>query len=333
MNRLTKIIILTVYTLVLLAGAIFIVSKNSVTKGFEEYQTTPYNDDIALNVQMYETRTTASENESDYEYTKYDLKMIVRKNLNTSISNVYTFVCVESEDGYKYTETSSAKKLDKGTWYNSSFSLTNSTQEFAYRKVTKDDKGNVNFENFTPKTIYIKVAYDIEVVDEDGDEVIEDRTLNYKFDFKELTHEEYNKYEKREVTSGDIDCKEEFIKLKFSKTLKEVSSTNKNEKITYSFDKVELLEDKLPKDVSVEKINIIVDAEVLNKTSSSKYFSNYVRLFNYNGALQINKDIGTKRDCSLETSYGVEKLYFTIESLLSNGETVKTTFYIDVKDL
>ncbi len=343
MNKLLKTIILIAYTFVIFLGAILIIYLSTNSKQFAEYTTNPYNDDLNLNVQMMEVRMSENDesNKTDYEYSKYDLKLFVRRTTDQYISNIYTYVCVESQDGKKYTETSSPKQMGQGTWQTTTMYLLNSSYEFAYNKIIKDAENTdkLKQENFIPKKVYLKVVYEVDLKEPVDNKDTETRELNYMFKVEELNRTAYSSYEKRDVISGSvntgyIDFKEDLVKIKLTHDLVEADNKDEVNKDKFSFSRLEANSATLADGVKIDRINLVVEAEITNTDLvNDKYFSKYIRLFTYNGALVRSIPISSIRDVSIDEAYNCEKLYFTIVIDLSTGDQIKTNFYVLVNEL
>lgn len=330
MNKIVKIIILIVYTLCVLGVGIYFISNKKVTKNFDEYTVIPYNDDITINVQALETRSTSKINNGGYDYSRYDLKFVVRKVADSDIKNLRAYVTAESNHGHKYVETTSGKTMATGNVTNTTMSL--GTKEYAYQKVTTNENGEKSFEDYKPKKFYIKISYEIKVT-KDGEKVFEQRTLNYKFNIESL-EKNYSTYTEKAVNknSSYIDNPIDFLKMKLRHSVK-TDTDKKIDKDVFIFDELELVSKNLPENTKIKDLKISIDGNVVNKEVNTKYFSEYIRLFDYNGALDAGKSISTNREVTIESAYQIEQLFVTINATLSDG-TVKTScFYINVKDL
>ncbi len=343
MNKLLKTIILIAYTFVIFLGAILIIYLSTNSKQFAEYTTDPYNKDLNLNVQMMEVRMSENDesNKTDYEYSKYDLKLFVRRTAEEYISDMYAYVCVESKDGKKYIETTSPKQMGQGTWQSTTMYLLNASYEFAYNKIVKEaeDSEKLKQENFIPEKVYIKVVYEIDLKEAVDGKKTETRELNYMFEVDEINQKNYSSYEKRDILNGNvdkgyIDYKEDLLKIKLTHELVEADTKSEVDKNKFNFNRLEANVKTLADGVTIERMNLVIEAEITNtELVNDKYFSNYIRLFTYNGALVRSIPISTIRDVSIDEAYGIEKLYFTINLELSNGEKVATNFYVLVDEL
>lgn len=332
MNKLLKTIIFIAYTFVIFLVAMLIINFTTGSRKFSEYTTTPYNDDITVNVQMLENRESNRVNKDKNEYSYYDLRLFVRKKENKAMQNIYAYACVESEGGYKYIQTTSAKTMGDGTWYNRTMYLLNSSTKFAYNQVVTDEDGNKTHENFIPKTVYLKISYEIE----NDNDVFETRSLNYMFNYEEIKQNDYKDYEKRNVNEKDIAYANDVFKIKLThqveKTPEDKNKTKKNvDKLVIS--NLEAVGANLPKNVSIENIDLAVEGVIENEEMITEGFSKYVRFFTYSGALMTSIPVNATRDISFDNKYQISKLYFTANILLSNGEKVTTKYYVDMKDV
>ena len=79
-------------------------------------------------------------------------------------------------------------------------------------------------------------------------------------------------------------------------------------------------------------IKIDVVGEISNKSKVNKeYFSDYIALFTYEGALVTN--IANSRSVKVSEDYKVNKVYFRILVELENGEKLNYNYYVLVSEL
>lgn len=348
LNNLLKLGLLIIYTVVIFGLAFFIVSKsNTSEKRFNDYSTVPYNDDIAVNMQIIEQRESSVETKTNYEYRKFDVYFVVTKFKNDKVSNIYSYLCTESNKKYSYTETSSPKTMGAGSYSTTTMSHLNSTNEFAYVKVVTDNDGNiVSVDNRKPESMYVKVVYDIEkLISNPGEEdkwgPMNRKELNFKFNFTDVNFKDFSSYETREVGSTYIDIKDDLFRIKLYK----VANSTKENIDDY---KVGILEeyrtnlDKLENgtNLKIDNIDLSIYGLITNKTMicsqnekkiSDKDFNEYVKLFNYEGSL--NRGIRAIRTASINKNYLIEKLYVTAKCTTSDGKTYTSKFAVNVSDL
>ena len=333
MNRIFKILILIVYTFAIFTVAFIIVSLTNKGPAFSEYSDKASDENIAVVTQVVEKRKNNKQTKTDYEESVYDLYFFIKKTSTLDLNDIFVYVAVETEDGIRYVQSTSGKELKGSTTITSTISITNSSAgDFAVNEVTTEDDV-VKHINKIPQTVYVRVSYD-KVVDKQ-DIACE---LNYKFDYDDVTKETFDDYEQRNiVVSGsgvtqNIERKNnEFISIKFLKVPVETSS-NEIKYSDYRLVNVKKALNTLPEGTIISKLKIEVFAEITNESILTKeYFSKYVKLFVYEGALPA--DISSSRTSSLADEYKVEKIYFNVEIELSDGETANYKYYVLTKDL
>ena len=127
--------------------------------------------------------------------------------------------------------------------------------------------------------------------------------------------------------------KDDIFKIKMTHTTTDATST-KPEYDNIKLNFLEINTSKLENDETVVDSSINIYGLVGNeKNVTSKYFSKYVKLFSYNGYLNLERSIRTTRTVAIDKNYEIDKLYVTAEIKLSSGKTVKTNYFVDVKDL
>lgn len=338
MNKLLKTIILAVYTIVLFSLTVLVINNSFKPNRLKGYSNSPSDEFITMNAQVIEVRKTAKEEESDYEYTKYDLRLFLTKLKNVAIENIYAFVTVETKNGkYSYTETSSSRSMGEGTYQNSAISFLNASTAFAYKKATVEDEKLKEFKDYTPSKIAIKLNYDVKVdkktVDSNGAPITvkenEHHELNYIFDYDQVKVNQFSKYEEREVTSDGFKVNTEPFQLKVLRTTSTTANTE-----TYKVYALKTVKENLPEGVTIKKANVVVTGVVTNKDAiTSEYFDEYVNLFTYNGAMNAERPITTSRDTTISRDYKIEKIYITSTIELSNGKKVNTNYCVPVTNL
>lgn len=360
LNNLVKLLLLAVVAITLFVLAVVIINTASKkTNRFAEYSTTPYNDDIAINVQVIETRQNPKESSYKYEYSKYDVYLYVSKKTpenveKREISEIYTYLCSKSGNKYGYTQTQTSKKMSEGSYSTSTMSMLNSTTAFAYFNVITDENGKVtSVDDRKPEEMYVKVTYKvkstdfvhddkgnkIEIKDEDDNPTGEFKTeeknfsneLNYKFSFKDLNIKDFKNYEKREVSGSNVSSKNDLFKLGVYLTVKEAED-NKGPYDNFKVNKLETNADKMEANVFIENIYLSIVGEISNEGMISKdYFNKYVQLFVYTGSLA--RSVSAIRTSTILSEYKINKLYVTAEVKTTNNKTYTTKYYLDVSEL
>lgn len=334
-NNLTKVAILAIYAILLFVLSYFIISgANKSVKRFTAYSETPYNDDITINAQVIETRRSKEESADKYEYSKFDVYLYLTKKVQSEITNLYSYVCSESDHRYSYIQTSTSKSMKESSYTSSTTSFLNSSTAFAYIQVNTDENGKVkSVDNLIPETIYIKVAYDITYPD---DETTYKHELNYKFDVKKINFKDFNKYEKRSIGSTYIDNADDPFKIKIYKTI----TTSDDSKVTFENYKLSILEvdaDNMAENQVIDSIDLTIYGKISNEEMlTDKNFEKYVRFFTYSGSL--NRGVRTIRTATINKNYAIDRLYVTAVVTISDIQThktstVKVNYYVDSADL
>lgn len=328
MNRIFRILILIVYTFAIFAVAFIIVSLTNKGPAFSEYSDKAFDENIAVVTQVVEKRKNSKQTKTDYEESAYDLYFYIKKTSTLDLNDIFVYIAVETEDGIRYVQSTSGKELKGTTTITSTISITNSSAgDFAVNEVTEENDV-VKQINKIPQTVYVRVSYDKVV--EKQDVACE---LNYKFDYDDVTKESFDDYEQRNVVVSGSNTtqyieynKNEYVYLKFLKVPVETSS-DEVKYSDYRLSNVKIVKSILPEEIMISKIKIEVFAEITNELLLTKeYFSKYVKLFVYEGALAA--DITSSRTSSLADEYKVEKVYFNIEIELSDGETANYKYYV-----
>ncbi len=332
MNRIFKILILIVYTFAIFAVAFIIVSLTNKGPAFSEYSDKASDENIAVVTQVIEKRKNSKQTKTDYEESVYDLYFYIKKTSTLDLNDIFVYIAVETEDGVRYVQSTSGKELKGTTTITSTISITNSSAgDFAVNEIVEEDDV-VKHINKVPKTVYVRVSYDKVV--EKQDVACE---LNYKFDYDDVAKESFDDYEQRDIivsssnTTQYVDCKNDYVSIKFLKVPVETSS-DEVKYSDYRLSNVKMVKSNLPEDTTISKIKIEVFGEIGNESLLTKeYFSKYVKLFVYEGALAA--DITSSRTASLADEYKLDKVYFNVELELSNGDKANYKYFVLVSNL
>lgn len=332
MNRLFKTLILVVYTFAIFAVAFIIVALTDKGANFKDYKEKTADENIALVTQIVEKRKNSKQTSTDYEESAYDLYFYIKKITSADLENIYIYVAVETEDGIRYVQSSSAKTLTGSSTVLSTISILNSSNnDFAVNEVVDED-GVTKQINRIPEKIYVKVVYD-KIVDKESTP----NELNCLINYDDVNKENFENFEKREIittsngSTQSIDSKNDFIAIKFLKIFYEKDG-NQVAYNDYRISSVKKINSNLPTNVAIEKIKLEVTAEITNENLLNKsYFSKYVKLFVYEGSLA--SDISNSRTVSLADEYNVEKIYFNIEIQLENKEIHTFKYFVLTSEL
>ena len=330
MNKLFKTLILILYTFGLFAivGLIAVFSNNG--PAFKDYTEKSQDENIAVVTQVLEQRKSAKELSAEYEKSEYNVHFFIKKTNSSNLTDIYVYVAAETEEGIRYVQSTSAKSLEGSATVSSTIKVTNGSSKsskFAVNEIIVEDE-NVTHLNRIPKAFYVKVAYK-ETVNKEKVQ----HELNFKVDYnKAKDSENYDSFEKRNVTENEIELKSDYISISFGKIYYEKSSSVKVAYNEFRLKSINIIKANLPSNVSISTIHIAVTAKI-TKTElvNSKYFSENVRLFDYQGTLV--SPISNSRSCNLSDEYDVEKIYFDVTITLENGSVQHNQFYVVTAEL
>ena len=328
MNKLLKTLILILYTGAIFVVSLLIIKFTSKGANFNAYTDKPYDDNIAIVTQVIEKRSSKEETKTDYEKSEYDIHFYIKKTSSIDIKDLYTYVSVETKDGIGYVQSSSGKKMEGSTTIVSTIKVSNSSSnKFAINEVTKEeDSDKIIHTNKIPDKIYVKVVYNAVVNAE-----VTAHEINYTVDYNEVNTNGFENFEYREIEATKIASKDDCLSIKF--TRRDIEKTdNAPEYDEFRFSQLRIEKEKLPANVTIENIKIDVVGEISNKSKVNKeYFSDYIALFNYEGALVTN--IANSRSVKVSEDYKVNKVYFRILVELENGEKLNYNYYVLASEL
>ncbi len=298
-----------------------------ITYNYDEYLDYSFDENIAVVTQVIEKRKNSNQTDTGYEESVYDFYFYIKKISSLDLTDISVSVDVKTKDGIKSSKSITSKDLQGPMTIVSTISITN----FLVNKVVIEE-GKIKNINEIPEFLYFKISYNIIV-----NEQVESCELNYKIKYDDVTKESFNGYEQRQVivsssnTTQYVDYKNDYVSMKFLKVPVETSGDTVKYS-DYRLSNVKIVKNNLPKESSISKIKVEVFAEIGNEAIVTKdYFSKYVKLFVYEGALAA--DITSSRTASLADEYEVEKIYFNVEIELDNGDTTNYKYYVLTKDL
>ncbi|MBE6130990.1 MAG: hypothetical protein E7183_04640 [Erysipelotrichaceae bacterium] len=301
--------------------------EENITYNYNEYLDYYFDENISVTTQIIEKRKNSNQAGNDYEESVYDLYFYIKKTSSFDLQNIRVYVDVKTKDGIKSSKSITSKDLQGPMTIVSTISITN----FLVNKVVIEE-GKIKNINEIPEFLYFKISYNIIV-----NEQVESCELNYKIKYDDVTKESFNGYEQRQVvvsssnTTQYVDYKNDYVSMKFLKVPVETSGDTVKYS-DYRLSNVKIVKNNLPKESSISKIKVEVFAEIGNEAILTKdYFSKYVKLFVYEGALAA--DITSSRTSSLADEYEVEKIYFNVEIELDNGDSANYKFYVLTSDL
>ena len=333
MNKLFKTLILILYTSAIFVVALLIVKSTNKGANFEKYSSKPYDDNIAVVTQVIEKRSSKEETDTDYEKSEYDIHLYIKKLSSVDVKNLYAYFAIETAEGVRYVQSTSAKNMEGSTTIISTIKVSNSSSnKFAVNEITVDEEHDeVIYMNRIPDKIYVKIIYDT---------IVENETtpneLNYTVDYNKVNTQGFENFEYRSIESTKIESKEDCLEIKFIR--KDVEATTTAPKCDeFRFSQLRVASSKLPANVKIENIKIEVVGEISNKSMVDKeHFSEYISLFTYEGALKANvanPSISNSRSVKVNKEYKIDKVYFRISVEFENGEKANYNYYVLTSEL
>lgn len=298
-----------------------------ITYNYDEYLDYSFDENIAVVTQVIEKRKNSNQTDTGYEESVYDFYFYIKKISSLDLTDISVSVDVKTKDVIKSSKTTKSKDLQGSVTIVSTIRIS----DFLVNKVVIEE-GKVKNISEIPELVYFKISYN-KIVNEQ----VESCELNYKIKYDDITKESFDNYEQRQVVVSDnnttqyVEYKNDYVLMKFLKIPVETSSDTVKYS-DYRLSNVKIVKSNLPANTSISKIKIEVFAEITNEAIITKdYFSKYVKLFVYEGALVA--DIMSSRTASLADEYNVEKVYFNVEIELSNGDSANYKFYVLTSDL
>lgn len=339
MNKLFLFFVIIITTVIVFVAGVGISNCSERSKQFRNYSRNSENEDIFLNVQVMKSLETTEETKTDYEKADYDVYFIItKKNSLDSISNLYVYLCSETDNEYKYMQSSSARSISPGSTYiyyrNTTMNFCNSASAFAYQEVQKtDDK--VKFVDKTPDNLYVRVTYTISY-EKDGNTELHNNELKYKFSYDELNTKRFSSYEKRNVIDSAVDSKDDPFELKFIYQ-DDYQAHGEDSASRLTFSSFDVLEEKLPENRSISSMELDVYGKLDGIGSpSSEYFDEYQHLFKYIGSFNVEKPretIDASRYSYIPKSNNLSDIYITCTLKLDNGKKMTYKYSVDVSKL
>ena len=286
------------------------------------YSNYSYDENIAVVTQIIEKRSSKEETKTDYEKSEYDIHFYIKRITSLDIADLFVEVGVETTEGINYYQ-SDKKSLEHSVTICSTIKFTNTNEKkVAVNEIEINEKtGEITHINRIPKKLHIKLFYSVA-----RNVTREPKELKYTIDYTGINTNGFEEFEKRDIESNQIAPFNDCLAIKFTrKVVEETDTSLKYDE--FKFGQLNIQTDKLPTNVSIEKVKIEVVGEISNKSKvNTEYFSNYISLFTYEGTLVAN--IANSRSVKVDIDYKVEKVYFRIFVELENGVKLNYNYYV-----
>lgn len=347
MNKL-RIIILVVYTALLTAIVGILLATSSSSKNrFVGYTQTPGDENIQLNLEMLENRSSSKVTDTAHEKSYYDMYVYLSKyDSNAMITNIRVYVGIETEENeFRYVENSSNPKKLESTYVTTvSVPFLNSSSSFCVHQFKNDSATSTEVEtNQVPKKIYVRVLYNIS--SEKNEKEIKYLCNTSKIE----SFSTQEKYVQKDYTSGMMTNTGEVFDYSLAFGEKDLSVGSYSDKTTpgkyidltkfminaKNLDSVDIKENGEELDNTKKIVNcnleIFGKCSKLDSTNTEKKFSEYIRLFSYFGYVPTTSGtvISSKRN-AYDVSYNIEKLFVKASVTLANKKTVTYTYQINI---
>ncbi len=355
LNAKIKFLIILAYTIILFL-IIFLIFGTTKASQFEDYGDKPYDENIALNMQiteerksLYETYNASNERSKEKklglnEKSIYKFQLVAIK-LNTKyISNIYVNVAAKTADNrYKYASYSGSRSMSSGV-FTTTFSFANfSTKEVIEKEVGSGSKMKTFDE--TPKEVYIEVKYKV-----GSGSSAEEKVLKYSFNMLEVSNKKFNKYQTRDILDANatenknyINPSDDVLGIRIRKTEVGTNSTISEIKkdaykiqvidIVKNIDKFTINQDNVTENsyVAIEQSNANknpvrpeinnMKLEIWGKVESKdKKFSNYVKMYSLYGFMSKYREL-TEYAAAIDESFNLSEIYVVAEGSIYNGTT------------
>ncbi len=344
-----KFLLLLGWTLFLLLITILILVlsgqfKNEVS--YDKYGTTPYDENITLNVGFYESRKSSfhSSNQSNgLESSNYNFFVFITKHkvdgYNVKIQYLNCQLILKTAEGdFKY-ETATSGRLD-GT--STAISASTTTKQFTFsnalaKKIAKESTSVTDLDQ-TPTEVYVNIYYTGNKEDKTTKEKVEfEKNLTYKAEISDLEKLDFEDCVEKEVvlsgtTSVSLSTTEkDIVGLKI--TFEESSGTSSDR--DYYEDKINFAISLNTKSLGEATLKS-VKYEIIGTVDNEKYdrnnqFADKVYLgsfFGYVSGSVTNKAI----ENTIDVNYNLSELsiFIVVET---SEKTIKLSYKIPVSNL
>ena len=344
-----KFIILLGWSVLLLLITVLVIvisGQFSSKVSYENYGTTPYDENLTLTVGLYESRKSSyhSSNQSNgLESTNYNFFVFVTKpkvdGYNVKVQYMNCQLILKTINGdYKY-ETATSGRLDATS---TAITASTTTKTFTFsnalaKKVAKESTSVTDLDQ-TPEEVYVNLYYTFHKEDKTTKEVVKsEHNLTYKVEVKSLEKFEYNKTVEKEVVASGTDTvslvntENDLVGLKINYDESAGTTSDRD----YYEDKIDLSiyvnTDNL-KNETIKSIKLDVIGTVDNeKYDRENKFDDKIYLGSFYG--YITSSVTMKEiNNTLDTNYNLSELniFIVVET---SERTVKLNYRVPVSKL
>ena len=324
-----KVLVLVVYTVVLATLIVLLTRmfQPSIDANYQDYGTTPYDENLIVTLKKREKRnipsTTGSNTDKNKEYSYWDVFMyLTKKDSNAMIINVHGFLTALTADGNLLYKEGKAS-----TWSNTSASFaswsnlgkTSNDYDSKTEEYTKLDN--------KPIKLYVSIYYEIR------------NTQTGKYDFKHFTYQaedldlekiDFDSFDERQIdneTAGKKGClvnQGELFELRIERR---VTGETVNKLRTY-------LIPKTVDGVTMENMAIEIYARVTNHpTDTENYFSEYILIDSYYGCINQSSIMPSTNAVDVNKVYTISKLYIIAKVTGSDNRETVTKAWVDFENI
>ena len=326
-----KILILSIYTVLILSLAVFIISITELHED-EGYSTSAKDENIQIITKLKESRTHSTS--SKEESATWNLYIqVLKNNSEVEVSNIELYAKAKTTDGKElyFEESPNSSSSYKGTPTTSSSYFCSCTSKFKKQISSKGEVTDTELDR-----LYIKVLYDVK-----KDEETNRKELKYFYssiipqneDFSKYveTYEVENNKDKKDITIAKNGLYNINIKAAYSEE-KTTEGSTKYDKFTY---KVTFNEDALEENKHLVNSSVSIFGKVANDEKDVKnIFADYIVLSEYHGVfLDQGSNAWTKSEktnisnfcqenpLSINTLYDLSELYVLVSYTTNDGTT------------
>lgn len=339
----TKMLIITIYTFVLFALSITVISAINLDES-EGFGTATRDENIQVVAELLESRTSGNlTDNTKKEKAKWKINFQVTKNnASVKVEDIIIYAKAKTEEGQNiYFESSKGTPSKNGTSF-----LTFPKYSSSGTQIEKNNEYKASTESYTKTNsqlsiVYVTVMYKADGVDKELKYFfVPSKPEHYNFDKFSETIELIDNKQKRIVFN-----KNEYTTISITPTIEKTMSTA--EKATND---TILFELKCNEQLLREKGLFVIDANVTlfakvknDRTDSEQYFSDYITVTDLHGTFvddsntkawsdkeRLNLSTFYTSECSINTSYDVSVLYLVVSYTTSDNKTHTDLLKIDL---
>lgn len=334
-----KIVIVTIYTLILVALALLIISFKTEDET-EGYGTKAKDENIQMVVKMYETRSRGSESTSETA-SWYTTLQVAKHNPDVEVDNIEVYIKAKTFGGSTiyFEESKLSDSSYKGTPCTSASVFMSSGSSASRATIKKTTTSNSEL-----KIVYVRALYNVT-----KGEKTEQKELKYYFRPVKPENEDFSKYTiekqlsqnnlKEEVNASENGYYNAAVKVR----LYSDDTTSDRIELYLSFNEGKLNEEGK----SINNASVTLFAKVKNDpTDTENVISDYITIADEHGVFidennlsawtttQINglKSFYTSTQ-TIKAAYDVSELYLLVTYTINNGTTTYDRIKINLPEI